>query len=361
MGKLNSVQYLRAVAVLLVVLFHCVIRVDDSISAGVVTFAKTGAAGVDLFFVISGFIMWIISAQRPTAPGTFILRRITRIVPSYWAFTLAWAAAAVIGLFPWVVVTPAHLIQSLFFIPHPNPQFSEAFPLLIPGWTLNYEMFFYVIFALCLFLPARWRLAGLCAVLGALVLTGLLRSPSGPVAMTYTSPLLLEFVAGAVIAFLYLRGWRIHGTVAVAVLVAGIALLLASSTLYADPEQTRVLAWGLPAMLIFVGVIGIPRFAGVNRPLLAIGDASYSIYLAHLFPITLLDIVYNRLPALQGSLLGALLFFVIAVPASVMLGYLAYRLIELPTERRARALLTPRRTTEWHSAPARAGTDATRP
>lgn len=346
MGKLNSVQYLRASAVLLVILFHCTIRLEDSLPAAVLRLAKTGAAGVDLFFVISGFIMWVVSAQRPVRPGTFILRRITRIVPPYWFFTLAWAMAAVIGLLPWVVVTPAHLIQSLLFIPHPSPQYDQAFPLLVPGWTLNYEMFFYAVFALCLFLPLRHRLGALCAALGALVMAGWLLAPTGAASAAYTSPLLLEFVAGALIGHHYLRHGPITLTAALLSFIAGVVLLLGSTLLYHDAERSRVLAWGLPSVLIFVGAIAIPRFQRVNAPLLAVGDASYSIYLAHIFPITTLGIVYGRLPALQGSVFGQVMFFAIAVPAALAMGHLAYRLIELPSERRLRALLSPRSKTD---------------
>ncbi|MTH65350.1 hypothetical protein [Paracoccus shanxieyensis] len=126
-------------------------------------------------------------------------------------------------------------------------------------------------------------------------------------------------------------------------LLLGIALLLLASLLYQDAETHRALAWGLPAVLIFIGGLGIAAFQKTSAPLLAIGDASYSIYLAHLFPITVLDIIFNRIPMLEGSAMAAVVFLLISVIAALLIGHQAYRRIELPTERWARGLLARRR------------------
>ena len=117
-----------------------------------------GQAGVDIFFVISGFIMWVTTHDRPTTPLRFMTNRIVRIVPLYWLITLAVAAMAfaVPSLFRGVVLTPEHVIKSLLFIPHYYPGMpTRVWPLLLPGWTLNYEMVFYLVFAIALLLPRR--------------------------------------------------------------------------------------------------------------------------------------------------------------------------------------------------------------
>ena len=181
-----------------------------------------------------------------------------------------------------------------------------------------------------LFLPQRHRLLGLCSVLLGLVGLGLLVSPAHPIASTYTNPLLLEFLAGALIGYLYQRNRLIAGRAALGVFAAGIALLLASSSLYSDPE-------GLPAAMMFVGALGIPGFERLNPGLLTVGNASYSIYLAHMLPLTILQIIFARLPGLDGSFPGLLVFLGLGVPASVVVGCLAYRTIEGPVELRLRA------------------------
>ncbi len=111
-----------------------------------------GFAGVDVFFVISGFIMWSISA-RESRPAAFMVNRIVRITPLYWLATGVMIFGALAGLFPRVVLTPDHIVNSLLFIPHVSPSNHQVWPLLVQGWTLNYEMFFYALFALTLFAP----------------------------------------------------------------------------------------------------------------------------------------------------------------------------------------------------------------
>jgi len=137
----------------------------------------------------------------------------------------------------WVELTPEHILASLFFVPHYNPSYpGKIFPVLVPGWTLNYEMFFYLVFAICLFLPARLRLAGLVGTLGALVAAGWIAAVSSPVAVTYTNPLLLEFLAGVLIGYCWRRGLCPRGAAAWACLAAGLAALVHA----AWPASTRI-------------------------------------------------------------------------------------------------------------------------
>ena len=115
------------------------------------------AARVDLFFVISGFLMWGTTWDSPTTPGRFMLQRIHRIVPLHWAiisfYVLLLLAAP--HLMQSGAFEPAHGITSSLFLPWPHPAIDANQPRVTPGWTLNYGMFFYLVFALGLFLPER--------------------------------------------------------------------------------------------------------------------------------------------------------------------------------------------------------------
>ncbi len=271
MTDIYSIQYLRALAASAVVCFH----VSEQFGG---PFA-TGAAGVDVFFVISGFIMWVTTARKPVGPWRFIGRRITRIVPVYWIVTLLTAAGILIKpqFFYGHILSAENLVGSLFFLP--VLQRDALHPVVIQGWTLCYEMMFYVVFALILFLGQRWRFGVLVGFLAAIAVLHFLL-PQG-YARSYTDPIVLEFAAGIVVGRLWLQGVRPSLGLALLMLGGGFLLLAVSSLL--DPGMPRVVAWGVPAMLIVAGAVFAER-ARPFRPtalLSFLGDASYSIYLWH--------------------------------------------------------------------------------
>jgi exopolysaccharide production protein ExoZ len=279
MQKLYSIQYLRAVAALAVVVFH----------AGGNTF-EIGAAGVDIFFVISGFVMWSTTSAREQSPGEFIIRRLVRIAPMYWILTLALVIAGltVPHAFPKLKIDALHTVASLLFIPARSPINGELWPVLVQGWTLNYEMFFYVVFALALLLPKKTRLASLFVLFPAFTLAGLSGAGTGPLFLVYTDQIMLEFLAGIVLARLVeLDLWTSRGW-GYLLLGAGIVSYgLAATTGY---EHPRLIVWGCPAFMVVSGLLAIELNGGLGRSnLLALaGDASYSIYLTHGITISFL-------------------------------------------------------------------------
>jgi exopolysaccharide production protein ExoZ len=155
-----------------------------------------GAAGVDIFFVISGFVMWVISASHDTPPHRFMANRLRRIIPLYWIATIGLATLAALTPTHLPSVKPSldHALLSLLFIPHYNAD-GRIWPLLVPGWTLNYEMFFYALFTIALLFSPRRRLILLSTVMVALVLAGKSWAFHNPVAATWTGQLSLEFLA----------------------------------------------------------------------------------------------------------------------------------------------------------------------
>jgi exopolysaccharide production protein ExoZ len=321
-GEVRSIQYLRGLAALGVLVFHAADRAGWAFG--------TGAAGVDVFFVISGFIMWVVTCSRDGDPRGFMVRRLQRIVPLYWAVTLITAAIAVFvpGAFPAMQVTAGAVAKSLFFIPYRDPQGLIA-PLIVPGWTLNFEMFFYLLFAAGLLAPARIR-----ALLVSAALVGLVALRpfvgGGPVAQTYTDPILLEFAAGVWLGWLWSHD-RLPGPRTGWALVAlGLAGFTAVGLSGVDITSARPLWWGLPAFALVVGAVSIERHGRVPNlaPLRALGDASYSVYLIHGLAIS----ATLRALALVGVTAPALVFAA-AIVVGVTAGLLAYRLIEKPAMR----------------------------
>lgn len=315
MNRLHGIQYLRAVAALAVVVFHAAERTGGHFAIG--------AAGVDIFFVISGFIMWVLADRRPTTPSRFLRDRLERIAPVYWIATGIMIAGALAGLFPNLKLTFGHVLGSLFFVPHQSPSNGQIWPVLVQGWTLNYEMFFYVVFAACLLLPARLRLAGLASALIGLTGFGFVGDSSNPLLATYTNPIILEFLTGALIGKLWLDD-KIPSP------AIGTALILVAFLGFAVVGATYVgfgpLSFGPLAAALLIGVLALEKGGAVRhiRPMLYLGDASYSLYLFHTFAISVV------------AKLAAVLFIppaaamILAVISGVAAGIAAFEMLEKP-------------------------------
>lgn len=332
---LNNLQVLRFIAAVMVLFGH--LQHEAAIlSAGFrpLEFLPWGA-GVDVFFVISGFIMYYINAERfdRGAAGDFLRRRIIRIVPTYWLFTTL--ALATLLLLPGAVdhnsVGPAHTAASYLFVPWPRPDDASLRPLLALGWTLNFEMLFYGVFALALMAPRR---VGLSLMAAAFVLAALL-NPFVPdawwVLKSWSDPIILEFLMGVGLAMLFHRGVRLPVTAAWALVALGFGLLAAVRVFELDMQLSRPLCYGLPAMAICAGLaLGhTEKQPGpIGRGLGLGGDASYALYLSHPFAINALALVWGKLN------LGLPWVFVAAgIALSVAGSIVAYLLIERPVIR----------------------------
>ncbi|NWG93561.1 MAG: acyltransferase [Parvularculaceae bacterium] len=136
MPQILSIQYLRAIAAVLVVALHSTIVIRRDYAPEFPMFT-TGEFGVDIFFVISGFIMWTIAAEKPTTPAAFLERRIIRIVPLYWAVTIPTAFISTDAGLTFVLPDPWSLARSFLFIPEWNEKLAMAAPIVFVGWTLN--------------------------------------------------------------------------------------------------------------------------------------------------------------------------------------------------------------------------------
>lgn len=343
-GQIRSVQALRAIAALFVVYFHSTVLWHDKFAANVVPW-ENGNAGVDLFFVISGFIM-VLSSRRlvggPHGWSQFIVLRLVRIVPMYWLVTAAKLAAAISvpALALHTHPTAWNSTASFLFIPA-RDAVGEIRPPLAIGWTLSFEMLFYLVFASALFFRV-----GLLRVVGpamaALAVLSLFRTPDWPPITTLASPIVLEFVFGLLIGQAFLGG-SLRRSSSPWVIAIGTAGLLCLAFVPADGVWYRATIWGLAAAATLTGgVVGerwLDRF--LPRFLVSIGEASYSLYLTHGFVLPVVGVVLAR-SGLSGNLLGVVLI-VSCIVLSTLVALVVYRFVEAPITAKLRHLVGDRR------------------
>lgn len=309
------------------------------------------AAGVDLFFVLSGVVMVVSTQDREVRPGAFIGRRFARVAPLYWLATLAVAALLIAGFRPAGVAdwTTSDLVASMLFWPDIR---ADGFPgpLLAVGWTLTYEAGFYALFAAALF-AGRAAAAVVLAMLAALSVAGAFIPDGAPFALrVWTAPLLLEFAAGVAIG----RWWTGRGPDAdhvalryraVAAAAAALLLGVAGAGWLAEAARDgdlitpgsagaawRVLCFGAPAALLIWAALTAERvgFTASSRRAARMGAASFAIYLIHL-------------PVLQIAEKAAGAPGVIAAPAFIAVLALAlHDHVERPATRALRALFERR-------------------
>lgn len=327
-----SIQYLRAAAATMVVLYHVMDHVRHHTI--VPEFTEKGAAGVDLFFVISGVIMWHTTANSTVTPAEFMRRRIERIVPTYWFVTLAmfmmpFVSGTIAG---GVIADPVHLMTSLFFIPHETPgDPARYYPTYTPGWTINFEMYFYAVFGLCLFIKNEtYRLLALGCTFLTVVLAGRLWQ-MGPLLHWYTSPILLEFAIGAAIAAFFASGKPVPLSISVGAIVAGLVALALVPDVSSDRLIGRVVSWGVPAILVVFGGVFLDRHGQIPKVgvLKFFGDASYSLYLTHLFAVGATAVIWSKFGLWTGPA-GIASFIAAALTASFALASVFYTFVERP-------------------------------
>lgn len=320
-------QYLRAVAALMVVAFHATEKLGTTMGNDDGPTFTTGLAGVDIFFVVSGFIMLATTRGKDVTPGDFARRRFERIVPLYWLLTSLILVVVVArpGLLATATFDAAHVAASFLFLPWQHPAIDAQLPLLVPGWTLNYEMAFYALFTASLLLPARSRVAAVIAVLSAVAFAGLF-VPAGTMLAFYTDPIILEFAAGLLLGSVWQRGLAISRASALCLIGIGFLLLhLGSSS-----DLPRIIWAGIPALMIVTGVVHADT-GKVRTPLrlpMLLGDASYSIYLSHVVVLPVLAKLWQT--AGLGAEGRGIPFFLTALFSSAVAGIVLHHLVERP-------------------------------
>jgi len=306
-GKLNNIQGLRAYAALSVVLFHTGYIIPR--------LAPFGFYGVDVFFVISGFIMAGICDVRPQK---FFLRRLIRIVPTYWIATVAIFILSAVA--PQLLkATQPHfveLVKSLLFIPFVKED-GLLQPLLFVGWSLNYEMYFYVVLALAL-LFVKGKSAPLTAVCVLLIVPFvMLHIPDrNALVRFYSDTRPFEFILG-IAAYYAARAVPIHVVRKLRWLILTVSALIAIDLIvwFTLPLPFFPVDWvgfGIPSAILVLSAALLAKagFDIRSKWIILLGDASYSMYLLHPFILYFMERVLAKhwpLLSSQYHLFGMLL------------------------------------------------------
>lgn len=336
----TSVQALRGIAALLVVLFHLRI-VEARYGEGtplLPEMLRFADGGVDLFFVISGFIMATITsgAFRGVGAGTrFMARRTWRIVPLYWFYT---TVVVVLMAFAPGIANSSYQDQGVVASYLLWPQ--EQLPLLTVGWTLIHEMYFYLVVAAVLASGQERLLRPALAAWAALVLVAnMLPAIGTPWYALVTNAMTLEFIAGAWLGLCWRKIPAQLGGPLLCAGAAGFAVALPALHL-ADAEQgpvLRTLVFGTASLLVVAGAVLQESRGSFPVPawLKAVGDSSYSLYLSHVFVISATARLWHR-SGLADAWWHHAIFLASALGLSVLVGLASWRWLERPLYRAAR-------------------------
>ena len=308
---LSNLQYLRAFAAINVVYLHVLIGGDSYNRSSSMSqiLGEWGANGVDIFFVISGFVMIYSQINNPKTIFSFFKSRIIRIVPIYWLITAI--IILLFTIFPDIFRTFntdfKKSISSFFFI---SQLVSKEFPIINVGWTLEWEMLFYLIFGLSLYFKKLEKI--IVFIFFSMIIIFFISK----------NLFFLEFFVGVLIGYIYTK-YKINNHIALIILVFGFIFLLLtvnqnSQLIYYD----RFIIWGLPSALIVFGAVNTKPIS--NRLLFYLGNASYSIYLVQVLTI---PAFYKTISYLDINLNNDLISFMCLI-ASVIFGCFFHSLVE---------------------------------
>lgn len=332
-SSIHSLQVLRAIVATSVVYFHI----------GVMP--NFGSFGVDIFFVISGFVMAMVMANGESARA-FSISRISRIVPLYWILTtcLLLLAALKPELLNSTTANLTNYIKSLFFIPYFKEN-GALHPMLAVGWTLNYEMFFYfsiwisIIASRKYYLPLTLILLFVSyVVLGNLIDNRVINA-------FFSSTLLFEFAFGMISFFLYKRLQRIKIYIIPLIITALLSYSLMALIEVTGTNIDRLYVYGLPSVILVLSLTLLENsiFSKNNIAtsiLVSIGNASYATYLSHFYVVEgMRKIVSLKLNLLDiYTLIGVLITLVIAL----IVGQIIYMICDKPISRYTKKVLLSR-------------------
>lgn len=351
---LASVQLARAIAAIAVMLGHVGSEFGPLGLADPLPSFNEGAAGVDLFFVVSGFVIALsseklIGGDHPSQ--VFFARRVARIVPLWWGATAA-MLLAYLAIYPTLAevgLSWPGVVATLFFYPHQRPS-GSFYPVIPQGWTLLFEMLFYLIFALAL--ATRRKMEHVVAIASVAILAIMaafyLGIAAGPLRF-WANPIVLEFVFGMGVYLLYRRGYRLPAIVALPLVTVSLFLLFRPGSVNGGwVTFGRQIEWGLPATMAVAGLAmgrwpTAPRW--LSGPVVLLGDASYALYLTHAMVFWLIRAHFG--PAMDAASHPHLFVFTLlasAVAASIAI----FLLFEQPMTR-----ILQQRIAGWRGIPRR--------
>lgn len=325
-GTILSIQILRFVAALCVVVFHAHNALTATLfghqSDKIDRAFQVGASGVHIFFVISGFVMVYTSWRSQLTSGNFLSRRLVRIYPIYWVLATMYVIAHLL------LGTPYHLgAYQVFGAALLLPGSSSL--VIGPGWTLSFEMYFYICFALALFIGLRRGLLLLSVCYVFCTLARLFLVPQSTVALLMSDSLLLEFVFGAWLGYAFAHGFRIQPRLGGALIIAALALFSSGAWLHYE-RLPPVISSGIPSLLLVTGGLTFEpwlRFSA-GRKVAKLGDSSYLLYLSHILIIDVL--IAAGIGSWNSSLFAAAWLTIPIAAICTIAAAIGYEVIELP-------------------------------
>jgi peptidoglycan/LPS O-acetylase OafA/YrhL len=349
--SLNTIQLLRAIAAFMVAYLHSTGR------GGVNLLPSSGGFGVDIFFVISGFVI-VLMVSKDTEH--FFIKRLFRIAPLYIITTLIMVLAC--ALFPekinHAVANLPAFIKSVLFIPYKiETKFEPSGPILAQGWTLNHEMFFYLIMAVCVILIKDRKYLGIyCASILAVIFT-LLNIVDSDVFMLkyYQNSLFPEFIYGIILFYIY-KYFKdknknfilIKNNVINAIIFGSIGIIcfvyMTGDNIYNwHTIDNRNVYWGIPSLVLVFAFLNLENQIKVNwviKFFIKIGDASYVLYLFHTFIIMFFTrIVFVKIIVYNDSLLLSIALEVFIMFSTILGSIVIYNTIDKPIQKYLKTVL----------------------
>lgn len=336
---INAIQILRGYAAVSVMIGHALVEAYTYRGVDRTFNEFPLLAGVDVFFVISGLIMYVTGNQlygSARSIGVFWSHRIIRIVPLYWLFTTL-MVLVLLTMSQHVGATKLdwpNVLGSYFFYPVERPGGRVA-PVLSPGWTLDYEVLFYFLFGLSLWFRRSIGLALLLVTLALLPLVVSILNPSNTALRFWGDSIVLEFGFGILLG-VAMKRLRANARVLPAALLflSSFGLLLFLS----EYELPRFIKGGIPAAAMVSAALLLPTRVDVRLPRWAIliGDSSYALYLCHRFVLRLLTIAFSHVSMEATAFI--VLYAATATVLSIAAGVFVHLLIEKPMLRLLRSL-----------------------
>ncbi|WP_313081992.1 acyltransferase [Atlantibacter sp.] len=341
-SELRGLQALRGLAALSVMLFHFRWNLNDVYPGVGDRLFGWGATGVDLFFLISGFVITLTMQRIPTGmSGTlhFLQRRILRIFPAYYIILLlTFLLSGAMSIFHYPDKL-ANLISAMLF----QPLYSDHAPFYVDDggmygirWTLNYELYFYLIIGLSIFTPGRWVAITLYFLLTLFLLPvmsgyGFTLSPQGyPFASPWlgliTNPMIFLFLEGMILGLLYPLLKKMPAKLMAAAFIGSVILAI---VMFKNNQLTGhgVTSSGLIYALMLLCIIGAEKAIGkyVPRSLVWLGNISFSLYLIHTLMNTGIGKRFESIGIESG-----VTRFALSVVLSLALAWLSWRYVEQP-------------------------------
>jgi peptidoglycan/LPS O-acetylase OafA/YrhL len=346
---IKSIQILRAIAALSVVYSHCT-------SGGDYKFPSMGGFGVDIFFIISGFIIGYIVSRNTEH---FMVKRIIRIVPLYYIATLLMTFTVL--LLPHFIhsttVSVSGFIKSILFIPGPE---NRGFPILGQGWTLNFEMFFYLITFLCILAVKneKYIIITCVSVLTIFVIVLNIIKPNIYLLNRYQTGLFPEFIYGLLLYCGY--GYygkkhtsnisnKMNGKVILKIVaLIGLAVISYAYLVFRDVYHftifhNRNIAVGIPAFVLVSALLLLENTIGDNKFVrigIKLGEASYAMYLFHYHIVTFFSRI--AFPKIFGDTHGGgmeVVKLIVAILLTAIISVLIYELVDNPIQKHLRKML----------------------